>query len=152
VLAWERLIDAPENDVFAGGLERAWIDERVPDDARVTKLYLVTTECPASALTWHGLYLSEFFNERVERAAYIDESVPDGLPVTRVDARRGGRLLTEAGAPLMAEYVYTQPGIQLDGERIATGTAADLALWRVAGPVRVLGADSNADLRTADCT
>ena len=151
VLAWERLIDAPENDVFAGGLERAWIDERVPADASITKLYLVSSDCPASALTWHGLYLSEFFNERVERAAYIDESVPDGLPVTRVDVREGGRLLTEAGAPLTAEYVYTQPGIELDGERVATGTAADLALWRVAGPVRVLGADSNAGLRTADC-
>ncbi len=33
VLAWERLIDAPEDAVFAGGLERSWIDEAVPEDA-----------------------------------------------------------------------------------------------------------------------
>ena len=132
VLAWERLVDAPENDVFAGGLERAWIDERVPEGARVTKLYLVTTECPASALTWHSLYLTEFFNRRVERAAYIGDSVPDGLPIERVDVARNGRL----GA-LEAEYVYTQPGIGLVGERIASGTSANLVLWRVGGPVRL---------------
>jgi hypothetical protein len=151
VLAWERLIDAPENRVFANGRERAWIDEELPSDAEVTKLYLVTTECPASALTWHGLYLSEFFNRRVERAAYVGDSVPDGLPIDRVDVRPDGRLLTEAGSPLEAEYVYTQPGIDLDGRQVATGTAAGLVLWRVGGPVRVVGAESNADVRTPDC-
>jgi Dolichyl-phosphate-mannose-protein mannosyltransferase len=151
VLAWERLIDAPENDVFANGLERAWIDERVQPDARVTKLYLVSSDCPASALTWHGLYLSEFFNRRVERAAYIGESVPDGLPIDRVDVRAGGELRTTSDEALSAEYVYTQPGIELAGERVASGTGAELVLWRVGGPVRVVGASSNADLRTRDC-
>ena len=141
VLAWERLVDAPENRVFADGRERAWIDERLPEDASVTKLYLVTTECPASALTWHSLFLSEFFNERVERAAYIGDSVPDGLPIERVDVRADGRL-----GELEAEYVYTQPGIELVGERVATGTAARLVLWRVSGPVRVSG-----EPRPADC-
>ena len=45
--AWERMIDAPEDLVFAGGLERAWIDERLPDEARVTKLY-VDTSCSSA--------------------------------------------------------------------------------------------------------
>ncbi len=80
ILAWERMIDAQENAVFAGDLSRTWIDDNLPEDANVTKLYLVSTRCPASALTWHSLYLTEFFNARVERAAYIDESIPDGLP------------------------------------------------------------------------
>ena len=151
VLAWERLVDAPENDVFADGRERAWIDDGLPEGASVTKLYLVTTGCPASALTWHSLYLSEFFNERVEQAAYIGDSVPDGLPIERVDVGPGGALLLSPGEPLVADYVYTQPGIDLAGEKLATGTAAELVLWRVNGPVVVPGAGTNADLQPADC-
>ena len=151
VLAWDLRVDAPENDVFEAAATRSWIDDRLPEDASVTKLYLSSTECPASALTWHALYLTEFFNARVERAAYIGDSVPDGLPITRVDVGPGGRLLTEDGDPLVADYVYTQPGLELDGDRIVNGTAADLVLWRVGGPVTVPGARTNDDLRTANC-
>ena len=46
VFAWERMIDAPENAVLDGGLEPAWIDELLPDDARVTKLYLESDGLP----------------------------------------------------------------------------------------------------------
>ena len=118
----------------------------------MTKLYLSSTRCPASALTWHALYLTEFFNARVERAAYIDDSVPDGLPITRVDVEPSGRLVSQDGGPLVADYVYTQPGLDLAGDRVGNGTAADLVLWRIGGPVIVRGAASNADLRTADCS
>jgi hypothetical protein len=151
VLAWERMIDAPEDRVFADGAPRSWIDDRLPEDASVTKLYLSSSRCPVSALTWHSLYLTEFFNVRVERAAYIDESVPDGLPIDRVDVAADGRLVLSNGDPFEADYVYTQPGIELTGEKLATGTAAALVLWRVGGPVVVPAARSNADLRTADC-
>ena len=88
--AWERLIDALEDHVFAGGLERAWIDARLPDDAHVTKLY-VDTSC-GSALERHALFLTEFFNSTVDRAAYIGDSVPDGLPIERVDVAASGAL------------------------------------------------------------
>jgi hypothetical protein len=47
--------------------------------------------------------------------------------------------------------VFTQPGLELDGEEIARGTNADLVLWRVGGPVRVLNAQTNEEIRTADC-
>ena len=90
-LAWERIADATENAVFAGGLERQWVDELLPDGASVTKVYLVSTDCPASAVTWHALYLTEFFNRSLERAAYIGESIPDGLPIRRVDVASGRR-------------------------------------------------------------
>ena len=146
--AWERLIDAPEDLVFAGGLERAWIDERLPDDARVTKLY-VDTSC-GSALERHALFLTEFFNSTVDRAAYIGDSVPDGLPIERVDVAPSGAL-ERSGRPFAADYVFTQAGIELDGRRLADGTAAGLVLWEVDGPVRVVGASSNADLRRALC-
>jgi hypothetical protein len=152
VLAWDRIIDAEEEKVFAGAFDsRSWVDDLLPDGARVTKLYLDSAGCPATARTRHALYLTEFFNERVHRAAYIDDSIPDGLPIDRVDVGPGGGLLKEDGEPLVADYVYTQPGLELAGEKIGTGTTAGLVLWRVDGPVTVPGARTNADLRTTSC-
>jgi hypothetical protein len=87
----------------------------------------------------------------VDRAAYIDDSTPDGLPIERVEVGPGGSLLLSAGAPLEAEYVFTQPGIELEGEKVATGTNAKLALWRVDGPVVVVGAETDRQLRAAAC-
>ena len=147
--AWQRMIDAPEDLVFAGGLERAWIDDRVPKDASVTKVYVDTT-C-GSALERHALFLTEFFNSTVDRAAYVGDSTPDGLPIDRVDVARNGVLELGDGEPLRAAYVFTQPGIELAGTRISVGTTADLVLWRVDGPVRVVGASSDDELRRAAC-
>jgi hypothetical protein len=147
--AWQRMIEAPEDAVFAGGLERAWIDERLPASAAVTKLY-VDTRC-GSALERHALFLTEFFNSTVDRAAYVRGSVPDGLPIERVDVGPSGELETSPGNPLRADYVYTQPGVELAGSRLGEGTAARLVLWRVDGPVRVVGATSNAGLRRSVC-
>jgi hypothetical protein len=148
--AWQRLISAPEDLVFAGGLERNWIDERLPHDASVTKLY-VDTSCQ-SALERHALFLTEFFNSTVDRAAYVSGSVPDGLPIERVAVSRSGALELSPGNPLRADYVYTQPGVELAGHRLGEGTAARLVLWRVGGPVRVVGAASNAELRRSVCS
>ena len=147
--AWQRMIDAPEDLVFAGGLERGWIDDRVPKDASVTKVYVDTT-C-GSALERHALFLTEFFNSSVDRAAYVGDSTPDGLPIDRVDVARNGVLELGDGVPLRAAYVFTQPGIELAGTRISVGTTADLVLWRVDGPVRVVGASSDDELRRAAC-
>ena len=146
--AWQRMIEAPEDKVFAGGLARAWIDERVPADVPVTKLY-IDTSC-GSALERHALFLTEFFNETVDRAVYVGDSVPDGLPIERVDVAPSGTL-EQSGNPLVADYVFTQPGIRLAGRRVAEGTNAGLVLWRVDGPVRVVGAASNAELRRNVC-
>ena len=148
-LAWQRMIVAPEDEVFAGGLDRAWIDDRLPADVRVTKLY-VDTAC-GSALERHALFLTEFFNSTVDRAAYVRGSVPDGLPVERVDVSPSGALQTSPGNPLVADYVFTQPGLRLAGQRVAQGTNAGLVLWRVGGPVRVVGARSAAELRRDVC-
>ena len=148
-LAWQRMIEAPEDQVFAGGLERAWIDDRLPADAPVTKLY-VDTPCE-SALESHALFLTEFFNSTVDRAAYVVGSVPDGLPIERVDVSPAGELEKSPGNPLVADYVFTQPGVRLAGSRIAEGTNAHLVLWHVGGPVRVVGAGSAAELRRQVC-
>jgi len=150
VLAWNRMIGAPEDAVFAGGLDRAWIDERLPADAAVTKLYLESDACPTSARTRHALFLTEFFNSTVDRAAYIGDSVPDGLPIERVEVEDGLLVLPD-GEPLVADYVFTQPGIELQGRRLASGTSAGLVLWETDGPARVTNARTTADVRTADC-
>ena len=60
-------------------------------------------------------------------------------------------LVRVGGYLIVADYVFTQPGIELDGRRVAEGTAAGLVLWEVDGPVRVVGASSNAALRRALC-
>jgi hypothetical protein len=147
--AWERMVGAPEDLVYAGGFRRAWIDDRVSKNATVTKFY-ADTNC-GSALQRHAIYLTEFFNSTVDRAAYLRGSVPDGLPIERVDVARSGELETAPGKPLVADYVFTQPGIELAGRRVAEGTAARLVLWHVGGPVRVVGATSNAQLRQNAC-
>jgi hypothetical protein len=144
------MIGAPEDAVFTGGLERAWVDEKLPEDAAVTKLYLESEACPTSARTRHALFLTEFFNSTVDRAAYIGDSVPDGLPIDRVEVD-GGLLVLPDGSPLLADYVVTQPGIEVDGRRLGTGTAAALVLWATPGNVRLTNADTTADVRTADC-
>jgi hypothetical protein len=147
--AWKRLIEAPEDRVFAGGLERGWVDERLSDSDSVTKLYM-DTSC-GSTLERHALFLTEFFNATVDRAAYIGDSVPDGIPLPRVDVAENGALQFASREPLVADYVYTQPGIELAGRRVAEGTAAGLVLWQIGGPVRVVGAASNDQLRRNAC-
>jgi hypothetical protein len=149
-LAWDRMIGAPEDNVFAGALDRRWIDHHVAADARVAKLYLATSACPTSTLTWHALFLTEFFNDTVHRAAYIGDSVADGIPIEHVNVV-GGSVVDASGRPFVADYVFTQPGIEVDGDEIARGTNAGLVLWRTAGPVRVTNAENNDDLRTSDC-
>ena len=98
------------------------------------------------------MFLSEAFNETVDRAAYIDDSVPDGLPIERVDVGSNGTLELSPGNALRAEYVFTQLGIELEGERVATGTNSHLVLWRTDGPVVVVNARSNDELARASCT
>ena len=51
----------------------------------------------------------------------------------------------------VVDYVFTQPGIQLAGQRVAEGTAARLVLWHIGGPVRVVGATSNEQLSQKAC-
>jgi hypothetical protein len=150
VLAWDRMIGAPEDRVFDGGLTRDWIDERVPADARVWKLYIGSEDCPIGTLAWHSFFVTEFFNDSVRRAAFIGDSIADGIPIERVDLAEGA-LMLEDGGPLVADYVFTQPGIELDGEEVARGTNAGLVLWHVGGPVRVVNARTNDEVRTPDC-
>ena len=152
VVAWNRVIDAPDEFRAADVGARAWIDPALPAGSSVTKLYLASTDCPWTERTRQALFLTEFFNASVRRTVSIGDSMPDGLPLDEVDVASRGRLVRADGTPLLADYVVTQPGIGLNGRRLATGTGADLVLWETHGAVRL--ADPRAgtgDLVTADC-
>jgi hypothetical protein len=145
-LAWEREADVPAAFSVADTGGRTWVDDALPQGARVTKLYVSPPACPYTEQTRHALFLTELFNTSVDRVAAIGDSLSDGLAVDRVDVGAGGRLVLAGGAPFAAEYVVTQPQIRLDAPRVATGTGEDLVLWRTDGPVRL----ADGSLRTAD--
>jgi hypothetical protein len=151
LVAWARVADPPKDFVASDGPTRGWVDDVVADGS-TTKLYLASNSCPWTELTRQALFLTEFFNHSVDRAAAIGDSDPDGLPLDGVDVGPGGRLVLAPGKPLVADHVVTQPGIELEGRRLASATGAGLVLWETDGAVRLadprLGAD---DLVTADC-
>ena len=139
VLAWGREIDDPEAFSLADQGNRAWVDDALPAGARATKLYASPGRCPYTELTRHALFLTEFFNDAIDRVAAIGSSTPDGLPTERVEIGADGRLLLARGRPLVARYVVTQPWIVLQGRRLAHGTGAGLVLWQTRGPVALAG-------------
>jgi len=151
-VAWERVASAPEAFVVADDAPRAWVDDAVPRGSSTTKVYLAPPECPWTELPRQALFLTEFFNASVDRVASIGDSTPDGLPLDRVDVGSKGRLVRTDGRPLSADYVVTQPGIELEGRQVARGTGADLVLWETGGAVRLADAGLvTADLVTAQC-
>ena len=145
VLAWDRLIGAPEDAVFAGGLDRSWIDDRVPEDARVTKLYIESPRCgtrrsPATRSSSPSL-------QRHRRPRRVHRRLGSRRPPDRAGRRRRTeRSLLESGDPLDAEYVFTQPGIELERRRVATGTNAESRPVATVGPFA-----STARARTTRC-
>ena len=140
VLAWKREIVAPAAFVTADGANRTWVDDALPDGATATKLYVSPPACPYTEMTRHALFLTELFNGTVDRVVKLGDSRPDGLPADRVDIGPDGRLRRPDGKPFVAEYVVTQPRIELAGRRIARGTGAHLVLWQTRGPVRLADA------------
>jgi hypothetical protein len=152
--AWGREVDEPADLMPVSAPDDAWVDDAVPQGARVTKLYVASPRCPETEETRQALFLTEFFNVSVKRAAAIGGSDSDGLPLQRVDVGSGGRLLLPSGRPLAADYVVTPPGIAVDGRPVAEGTGADLVLWKVDGAVRMAGTGLHTlgvEARAPDC-
>ena len=130
------------------GEERSWLDERVPAGRSVTALAAV--EHCADFAPRDGLYLTEFFNSSLSRIAHVG-TPPDGLPADDAHVRPDGLVTLPSGQPLVADHVLAQPGVRLRGRRIAEGTTARLALWEVAGTVRIIGAGSEEELAAVAC-
>jgi hypothetical protein len=128
--------------------ERSWLDANVRDGRQVTALIAVE-ECTDN-VPRDGFYLTEFFNSSLARVAH---SAPpeDSLPTESVGVDRDGSVTLASGEPLVSDYVLAQPGVEIEGKRVAEGTAARLTLWETAGPVRLVDAGSTAELEAAAC-
>jgi hypothetical protein len=128
--------------------ERSWLDEQVPAGRSVTALAAVE-DC-SSFTPRDGFYLTEFFNSSLRRVAHVG-TPPDGLPADDARVRSDGLVTLPSGEPLVADYVLAQPGVVLEGRRVAEGTAARLALWEVGGAVRADGIGSEDELAAVAC-
>jgi len=135
-----------------------WVDRTLADDgagsgeARAALLWLgCSTESCSTAerdsLERMSLY-TEFFNGRVSRLGHLGEENPArGLPTERLELREDG-VITTADVPLLAAFVVTDRRVELAGTKVAElrgrdvgeldSPEAGLALWRVAGRVRVV--------------
>ncbi|HET7513631.1 MAG TPA: hypothetical protein VFJ60_02360 [Gaiella sp.] len=151
ILAWDREVDVPPGFRVADQGSRTWIDDALPRGALVTNLYLAPPECPSDELTREALFLAEFFNQSVDRVVHIGPTTPDGLPQDRVDLNAAGELVRTNGQPLHARYVVAPADLTLDGDRIATGSGANLILWRTEGVV-TLGSPSRTELARRSCS
>ena len=138
VLAWKRQVDEPEAFVHADRGSRTWVDAAVPAGARVLKIYVSPLDCPNTEMTRQALFLTEFFNDSVDRAVEIGDSVPDGLPIDQVDVAPAGQLVFPGGRPLVARYVLAQTELHIAGRQLAHGSGAGLTLWRTSGGVRLV--------------
>jgi hypothetical protein len=124
------------------------LDTRVPVGSSVTALAAVE-DC--SDLTPRdAFYLTEFFNSSLRRVAHVG-TPPDGLPADDARIRSDGLVTLPSGEPLAADYVLAQPGVVLEGHRIAEGTAARLVLWEVGGAVRTNGIESEDEFAAIAC-
>ena len=82
--------------------------------------------------------LTEFYNDAIQSGATV--GTPDSLAPRSKDAawRDGALVAVGTGEALRSDFVVVRGGIDLQGERVATGTRAPLAVWDVGGgPVRL---------------
>jgi hypothetical protein len=118
-----------------GGVQVAenWVDRAV-GDGKVT--FLFTNDRPPQTL-WQN----EFFNRSIG-PVYNFVGPVDGLPqATVVPDPKNGRLLIAGVKPtlLRAQYVLTDTSQFITGKRVAEDQEAGMRLYRVDGPVRVVG-------------
>jgi hypothetical protein len=128
--------------------QRSWLDDNVRDGGTVTALVAIE-ECTDFAPR-DSFYLTEFFNSSLARIAYLG-TPHDSLPTEPARVEPDGAVVLASGAPLVSDYVLMQPGVDVEGRRVAEGTSARLALWETAGPVRLAGVGSTAELEAAVC-
>jgi hypothetical protein len=121
-----------EGALFQGirGIEREWIDARVPRDDDV-------------AVLWTGradrftVNQNEFFNRRVGDVYYTSEPTPGGVGETRVRPDRDGILRTRDGRTVDAPYALLDGSVTPDGEALARDDLGT-TLWRLGGPLASL--------------
>jgi hypothetical protein len=150
-IAWRDSLRTADDFEATLPVDREWVDEAIGEEMPVTSLY-VSAPCAGARWAGNALLLTEFFNRAVTSAAHVAE--PDGslLPSTDVRVAADGSLVRESGGTFPADAVLVPVGIALRGDKLATGTAVPLVLWRVDGPVRLAGARSTRELQGIVCS
>lgn len=117
-----------------GGIHVAenWIDQAAGPNGTVT--FLFTNARPPQTL-----WLNEFFNRSIG-PVYNFAGAVDSLPqATVVPSPKNGVLLVAGTTPLRAQYVLTDTSQFLHGAPVAEDEESGMKLYRVDGPVRVVG-------------
>ena len=133
------MIDAPEDAVFAGGLDRSWIDDaRARGRSRHEALHrqrLRSRRSPATRSFSRSSSTRPSIAPRTSATRHRTASRS-----SRVDVGAGGALLLATGRTVRSPTTSSPSRASSSpGEKVATGTNAELVLWRTDGPVRVVG-------------
>ena len=127
-------VSAAGTNSLNGGIRLAndWIDREVGHDADVTALF-------TNARPPQTIWQNEFFNRSVG-PLYNFQGQLDSLPQsTVVPDPKTGVLLVAGTTPLKAQYVLTDTSQFLQGKQLVVDSGAGMQLYRVNGPVRVIG-------------
>lgn len=133
--AWDARIEAAENITFAplNAATASWVDRAVPEGAEVATL---VGKVPVE--TRDALRLTEFFNGSIGPAYALGDGYAPTLAADHVRVAGGGVIVTDFGE-LRAEWIVAPRTLDFVGDVVAEGTVERLRLWRIRGPVRVVG-------------
>lgn len=121
-------------DFGLGSSSAAWIDRAVPRGAQVSVIWTGVDRRGVNG--WYAIWENEFFNRSVGPVYYLDEPVRYGLGQTKLH-RAGEDLVRASGKTVRAEYVLTDGTLPIVGRRIASDRSTGMALYRVAGAIRL---------------
>lgn len=119
-----------------GGVQvrRDWIDQAVG----TTKPRVAAIWSGAPGLNFVTLWDNEFFNRSVG-PVYNLHGAPDGLPQETITIDPNNFLRHTNGTAVRAAYVLTDASLQVAGPTVASDPGLGMTLYRVGGPVRVVG-------------
>jgi hypothetical protein len=149
VLSWRgAFVDASVFGLGPAGT-RTWVDDVLGPDDRAAVLY-VARDCNPGPEDTSELE-TEFFNRTVARAVTVGGTGRGNRPSLGVHS--DGTLWFEDGAPFVARFVVTQPGVELVGRELGRGMRTGLVLWETSAtePVRAATARTDVGLRRSPC-
>ena len=113
----------------------SWVDRAVPEGAEVATL---VGEVPVE--TRDALRLTEFFNGSIGPAYALGDGYAPTLAVgSRCGSRAAGSSSPTSATRPRGAGSSRRATLELVGDVVAEGTVEGLRLWRVRGPVRVVG-------------
>jgi hypothetical protein len=120
----------------AGVGEPMWVDDAVEPGSTVAILWRGNRLLPPSHRT--ALRQTEFFNRTVGPVYDLRHPLAGGVPSTPVMIR-GGLVVDSAGLSVRAAYVMAYRSLAVKGRPVSRDSSSGLVLYRVGGPVRVVG-------------